>query len=520
MALSDSLAWQYGAQYQPTESTANGFYGVTIPLVERGIPLSITSLDQLSSVDDLKDVRLLLVSYDIMKPMREEINEILAQWVKEGGVLLSLGGHDAFEEIDGAWWGRNPLQNLIQHLGAGLQVGRLNDPSSGFSWTGDESHGQNLISLALDPTYGSYAATFFGAGYETILEASGQSIGIDCPVGKGRLIAVGLPSSYYSSHSSGPDMVRSLVEYATQYTGYRYVESNLMSVKRGNVVASHAMLMSETLEGNFINLLDASLPVVHSVEVAAGASSLLYDISNAMTEGTPRLAFTSGTLDGEVTETAGRTTLRLSGPEMTPVTARILGNGRSPSKVRVTLDGKDYRLSDYGWDNATGSLLLSVLTGPDQPVDIEIEWGDAPVADREPAQYASLTILTNEAGEDADYLVRNSGASANASIRYCDGAAELVYRFDLDEFDDAMFSCEVINNYVLSISDHDGDYQTIFDYSQISDERAESNNLAFLNFAPADYGFEDGPLYIRLSNTDPTKGHGGAIYSISIQYKK
>ena len=83
-----------------------------------------------------------------------------------------------------------------------------------------------------------------------------------------------------------------------------------------------------------------------------------------------------------------------------------------------------------------------------------------------------------------------------------------------------MFSCEVINNYVLSISDHDGDYQTIFDYSQISDERAESNNLAFLNFAPADYGFEDGPLYIRLSNTDPTKGHGGAIYSRSIQYKK
>ena len=84
MALSDSLSWQYGAQYQPTESTANGFYGVTVPLIERGIPLSITSLDQLSSVDDLRDVRLLLLSYDSMKPVREEINEILAQWVKEG----------------------------------------------------------------------------------------------------------------------------------------------------------------------------------------------------------------------------------------------------------------------------------------------------------------------------------------------------------------------------------------------------------------------------------------------------
>ena len=522
VGLSDSLAWQYGAQHQPTESTANGFYGMTIPLVERGIPLSITSLDRLASIDDLKDVRVLLLSYDCMKPMSEEVNRILAQWVREGGVLLYLGGHDAFESADNQWWsalGQTPLENLLGHLEVDVAVGRSAEAYNGFSWCGDENYGAGLQSLFLEENYGSYAATFSGNGFEPILDSEGAAMGIDCPAGKGRLIAVGLPSSFYSSTSAGPVMVRSLTEYAVQYSGYQYVESDLMTVRRGNVIATHATSMSQPMEGNFVDLLDATLPVIQSKTVEANQSSLLYDITDRMTQGTPRLAFTSGTLEGETIETADKTSFRITGPDMTPVSVRILGNGRTPKQVQIQKDGAAFSRADYGWDNGTGSLLLSMITQPDEPIDVEILWGDDEVPDKDCPQYDSITVMTNESNADAEYIVRNSGA-ANSAMRYCDGAAELVYRIDLDRFRDAILSLKVINNYVIGISDHDGDYRTIFDYSDISDERAQGENLTYLNFDPKEYGIEQGPLYLKLSNTDPTKGHGGAIYYFSVQYKK
>ena len=160
-----------------------------------------------------------------------------------------------------------------------------------------------------------------------------------------------------------------------------------------------------------------------------------------------------------------------------------------------------------------------MITQPDEPIDVEILWGDDEVPDKDCPQYDSITVMTNESNADAEYIVRNSGA-ANSAMRYCDGAAELVYRIDLDRFRDAILSLKVINNYVIGISDHDGDYRTIFDYSDISDERAQGENLTYLNFDPKEYGIEQGPLYLKLSNTDPTKGHGGAIYYFSVQYKK
>lgn len=33
-------------------------------------------------------------------------------------------------------------------------------------------------------------------------------------------------------------------------------------------------------------------------------------------------------------------------------------------------------------------------------------------------------------------------------------------------------------------------------------------------------GLESGSVYLRISNTDSTKGFGGAIYYFSIQYQK
>ena len=91
LAVSDSYSYhriENGATYELSDA----FYGLSVPLVERGIPLGAVSLDHLEDASDLEGVEVLLLTYDVMKPMSEQANQAIADWVRSGGVALYLGG--------------------------------------------------------------------------------------------------------------------------------------------------------------------------------------------------------------------------------------------------------------------------------------------------------------------------------------------------------------------------------------------------------------------------------------------
>lgn len=524
VGLSDTIGLQTGSSTMASSNSNAGFYGITLPLIDKGIPVTVTSLDQVQSAADLQGVKVLLLSYDMMKPLRPEINTAIANWVSQGGTLLYLGGHDSYETVDGSWWkeqNQTPLKNLLNAMGLNnISVGTLSalQTITSMKWKDGTGAGYSLNGLTVDSNNRSHTATFSGSGFTSIFTSGTANVGIKAQVGTGNFIAIGLPSSIYSSVSNGATYLRDLVAYAVSFTDSQYVESNLMAVQRGRYIAAEALHAEETLNGNFVDIFDKDLPVITSKTVHAGSYALLCDISDLMTAGTPRFVHTGGTLNGDVTETASSTSFQVVGPLGSYFSTRILGNGKYPQSISVKSGNVDYHDYLYYWDNDTQSLLLQISDVPTKPLDVVIQWSDTPGLNPERKVYKDVTVATNSSNADSAFLIRNT-ANSNDIFRFCDLAGELVYKVDLSEYPDASILMAIFNNYKVGISDHDGDYTTLYDYSLISPDRTTGDNETTIKITPADYGITD-TIYIRLSNTDITQGWGGGIRTFTVMYKE
>lgn len=118
----DSLMWQRGG---PQGSTMRSLHGLTLPLLKRGIPVEVVPGERAGDKEYLSRYKVLLVSYDAQKPLSNEVNRHLSEWVKAGGVLIAVGGEDAYNQI-GEWWNRNgfvgPTDHLLRQCSAGVEV--------------------------------------------------------------------------------------------------------------------------------------------------------------------------------------------------------------------------------------------------------------------------------------------------------------------------------------------------------------------------------------------------------------
>lgn len=522
LAIGDSLSWQSGHQYYGTNSAS--LHAFTIPLIEKGIPVSITSLDYLDSVDDLADVKVLALAYDATKPQSEKVNEVIAEWVKQGGTLLYLGGYNDYDSIPTEWWiekDQTPYENLIEHLGLDVTVAPMEDVLSFYEWVGPEGYGESFGGEQYLDDALLYTLTYTGKDVDPILSNDSGVFGYEAEVGKGHIISVGLPSSFYSQQTTGPDQIRDLVEYATTFTDVDYVETDLMTVHRGNYVVSQALDCSdgETLTGNFVDLFDTDLSVITTQELAAGKSSFLYDITELLASDMPRLAYTGGTVKGEITETADTTTFTIGGPTNTVSSTRLLGNGKYPESIVATVDGNRIGGIVTLWDNATNSLLVRVDHTADEPVEITINWGDTELEDTEDYEWKKIAYTTGSRDADASYLLR-SDAKAVTSYRQSQYDTETVYEFDLDELGNAFFELDVFGNYLIQVSADDQNYTTVYDYSKINDTYVEDmDNKITLTVFPEDIQAKD-KFYVRIANTDISKAYGGAIMKLYINTRQ
>ena len=115
--ISDSAMWQ---RQTPNASDFDSFYGLALPLLMKGIPVEIAHLDRCGEPDYLKPYKVLLLSFDAMKPVRKQDVDGLAAWTKAGGRLLVFGGDDAYNQVD-LWWKHegcaSPHEYLLRALG-------------------------------------------------------------------------------------------------------------------------------------------------------------------------------------------------------------------------------------------------------------------------------------------------------------------------------------------------------------------------------------------------------------------
>ena len=121
---SDTLGWQRGG---PDGPSMNELLGLVFPLLERGVGVQLLPVERLSEPEYLDGFRVLMLSYDMWKPLSNTHHAVLNEWVRSGGALLFLGGSDPYNSVD-EWWKQDgyaaPQDHLFELLGAIPQGGK------------------------------------------------------------------------------------------------------------------------------------------------------------------------------------------------------------------------------------------------------------------------------------------------------------------------------------------------------------------------------------------------------------
>lgn len=122
LLVSDSLMFQRG-EPNPGDPHLGNVYGLALPLLKRGIPVAPTQLESVGLPACLKNVRVLLLTYQGMKPLTPDVHTALAEWVRKGGVLVMCDDDSDPYHAVREWWNtgsvkfKTPREHLFRELG-------------------------------------------------------------------------------------------------------------------------------------------------------------------------------------------------------------------------------------------------------------------------------------------------------------------------------------------------------------------------------------------------------------------
>ncbi len=91
--VSDSLMFQRG-EPTPSDPHLGNVYGLAMPLLKRGLPVTPGQLENLTVTNYLNGFRVLLLSYDGQKPLSADVHAPLADWSRQ----IAWGIHRARRE--------------------------------------------------------------------------------------------------------------------------------------------------------------------------------------------------------------------------------------------------------------------------------------------------------------------------------------------------------------------------------------------------------------------------------------
>ena len=238
--VSDSLMFQRG-EPQPSDSHMSHLYGLALPLLKRGMPLTPVQLENLTVPDYLAGFRVLLLTYQGMKPLSPDVHAPLVDWVKKGGMLVICDDDkDPYNAVRD-WWNSDgktyatPREPLFQELGLGTKSNSMQD-------------------------------------------------GTVTPVGKGGVIWLKQNPASLAASPEGDRQVLQTVATAGRCAGLKWRETNYLLLRRGPYVIASGLDESidgptKRLDGRFVNLFDPELRVRTSVELAPASRVFLLDLN-------------------------------------------------------------------------------------------------------------------------------------------------------------------------------------------------------------------------------------------------
>ena len=327
-AFSEGLAEDTGddsRQIRGEIHSLASFFGLTLPLIKHGVPVRPVQLENAVRVPGyLDDYRVLLLSYEFMKPLQPGVHLALARWVEAGGTLVYIGADtDPFHSVR-EWWNQ-----------------------SGQTYSSPSQHLFECLDMPSRPEEGEFECN------------------------KGHVIVRRKHPAYYSRSEANAEALRGVVRRAVEVVGGEWKQRNYLRLQRGPYVIAAVLDESVSHEplvmrGAFLDLLDPELSVYEKVTVQPGEQAWLLDLQRVSTED-PLLLAAAGrvqawNIDGP------RLHYQISTPQGIRVSTRI----RLPSApTKVTVDGSP--CEDTQWDEASRTLLLR-HEGRPAGVDVRLEF--------------------------------------------------------------------------------------------------------------------------------------------------
>ncbi|MDR0710791.1 MAG: hypothetical protein LBF67_00390 [Prevotellaceae bacterium] len=295
----------------------SNFYGQTLPLLKRGIPVSLVHIENVSFPHTWKDLKVLVMSYSNMKPMMPEYHQHIAQWVKNGGVLVYCGRDvDPYQSVM-EWWNtsgnayKTPSTHLFEQLG-------LSNPN---------------------PQAGEYA------------------------VGKGKVYVLREEPKDFVLQPNSDEAYFAAIRKAFEGTAGKLETKNSFYLERGAYVIAAVVDESVsgeplTLKGTYIDLFDPELPVLQVKAVRPGEQAFLYDVKKIADKSKPAALCGASRIYEEKATKSTCSFVAKSPAETSNVTRVYL-----PAKPKsVTVNGA---AGDYTWDAASHTCLLKFENNPD-----------------------------------------------------------------------------------------------------------------------------------------------------------
>ena len=331
--MSNSLMFQRFPTHQGYDDPQfSNFYGQTLPLVKRGVPVQTVHMENLGYPATLQRVKLLVLSYSNMKPAKPEIHRQLADWVRAGGVLVYCGADaDPYQSVM-EWWNTNG--------------NRFKAPSE---------HLFGLLGIDKDARDGRYV------------------------VGKGAVYVIRQDPKEFVMKTGGDagylDVVRRAYEQDAHAGTLGY--KNNFYLERGpydivSVLDENADDRPYTVRGPVIDLFDPELPVLAEKTVRPGEQSLLYDLNRGPNKTRPQVLASASRIYEEKVTTRDYSFIAKS-PVSTLNSMRVL-LPEKPSAVVVT-DNQGHAVDEVkdSWDEGSHTEWLGFPNSPDG-IKVDCKW--------------------------------------------------------------------------------------------------------------------------------------------------
>ena len=288
------------------------FYGMSLPLLKYGLPVRPVQLDNVRRFAGYLDtLKVLILSYEYIKPEAPDINTAVLSWVMNGGTLLYIGdGSDPFHRID-SWWRKSGYENPARHL---------------FRLAGMEE----------TPEDGVY------------------------PAGNGKIVVWNMVPAKICLSRELAQEYRYKVKDTLESLGLSWEFRNDLTLHRGPYIISAVMDESVTdekkvWEGLFADLGENDYPVITHKEIGPDETALLFDFDTIREETFRVIGTSARVLDAQTDD--GGFQLKLKTADKIRAYTRVRLPQKAAAALAVDEQGQHVPM-EVNWDDASRTLLL------------------------------------------------------------------------------------------------------------------------------------------------------------------